>query len=371
MDLDELLGRVTRANDTPQMKSKREKLNELISKAKRDECSDLHITVGTAIARRRFGELEILPNDMDAAETEEMILSALSDKQKEKVEAGEDLDCAIYMEDGTRLRVNVYHQRNNLAATFRLLRDSIPTFDQIGLPKAVRQLVDAPRGLVLITGPTGSGKTTTLATMIDYINKQRARHVITIEDPIEYIYPHAKSMIHQRELGKDTASFAGALHSALREDPDIIMVGEMRDYETTNAVITAAETGHLVFSTMHTTTAAQTIERIIDTYPLEGQNQLRSQLANVLQGIQTQVLVPREDGAGMVMATEVLINTEAVANQIRDNKTYQITSTIQAGVSQGMHTMNADLKRLEREMVISHETALKYATSVKELEGIR
>ena len=371
MDLDELLGRVKRENDTPEMKNERAKLNELITRAKRDECSDLHITVGTAIARRRFGQLEILPNKPEAQEAESMILSALSDSQKAKVLKGEDIDCAIYMDDGTRLRVNVYHQRNNLAATFRLLRDSIPTFDQIGLPEAVRKLVDAPRGLVLITGPTGSGKTTTLASMIDYINKQRARHVITIEDPIEYIYPHAKSMIHQRELHKDTKTFASALHSALREDPDIIMVGEMRDYETVNAVITAAETGHLVISTMHTTSAAQTIERIIDTYPLEGQNQLRSQLAAVLRGVQSQVLVPREDGAGMVMATEVMINNEAIANQIRDNKTVQIVSSIQAGKTMGMHTLNDDLKRLEREFVISHETALKYASSTKEYEGMR
>lgn len=342
---------------------------QLVEIAKKMEASDIHVTVGTSIALRRFGHLEFLPEVPTAQESENLIMEMLTEKQCVQVREGHDLDFAIMMPDASRLRANIYHQRNNLAATYRLLNNNIPTFDEIALPKPIRKLADEPRGLVLVTGPTGSGKTTTLASMIDYINKKKAKHVITIEDPIEYVYYHAKSMIHQREVGRDVADFATALHSALREDPDVIMVGEMRDYETINAAITAAETGHLVMSTLHTSTAAQTIERIIDAYPAHGQSQARTQLANVLRGVVTQVLVPKEDGTGMAMATEVLINTEAVANQIRENKTHQITTTIQSGASLGMHTMDADLKRLVREGTIDEEMALKYCSNVKEFQN--
>ena len=301
-----------------------------------------------------------------------MILECLTEQERSRVLAGEDLDMAIMLPGGVRLRANIYHQRNNLAATYRILNDKIPTFDELEIPQAVRKLVNEPRGLILITGPTGSGKTTTLASMIDYVNKNQAKHVITIEDPIEYVYYHAKSMIHQREIGKDVPTFEKALHSALREDPDIILVGEMRDYETISAAITAAETGHLVLSTLHTSSAAQTIERIIDAYPSHGQAQARTQLANVLKGIVTQVLVPEEDiHGGMTIATEVLLNTDAIANQIRENKTHQITSSIISSGSTGMHTMNADLKRLEREGRISRATALKYCSNVKDYDNQR
>lgn len=301
-----------------------------------------------------------------------MILECLTEQERSRVLAGEDLDMAIMLPGGVRVRANIYHQRNNLAATYRILNDKIPTFDELEIPQAVRKLVNEPRGLILITGPTGSGKTTTLASMIDYVNKNQAKHVITIEDPIEYVYYHAKSMIHQREIGKDVPTFEKALHSALREDPDIILVGEMRDYETISAAITAAETGHLVLSTLHTSSAAQTIERIIDAYPSHGQAQARTQLANVLKGIVTQVLVPEEDiHGGMTIATEVLLNTDAIANQIRENKTHQITSSIISSGSTGMHTMNADLKRLEREGRISRATALKYCSNVKDYDNQR
>ena len=301
-----------------------------------------------------------------------MILECLTEQERSRVLAGEDLDMAIMLPGGVRVRANIYHQRNNLAATYRILNDKIPTFDELEIPQAVPKLVNEPRGLILITGPTGSGKTTTLASMIDYVNKNQAKHVITIEDPIEYVYYHAKSMIHQREIGKDVPTFEKALHSALREDPDIILVGEMRDYETISAAITAAETGHLVLSTLHTSSAAQTIERIIDAYPSHGQAQARTQLANVLKGIVTQVLVPEEDiHGGMTIATEVLLNTDAIANQIRENKTHQITSSIISSGSTGMHTMNADLKRLEREGRISRATALKYCSNVKDYDNQR
>lgn len=345
--------------------------DELITYAKTEECSDVHITVGTSIAIRKFGELKMLEPVPTAEQSKSMIYERLNAKQIAKIEAGEDLDFALIAADGTRLRANIYHQRNNLAATYRILRSDIPSFDELEVPEAARKMIDEPRGLVLVTGPTGSGKTTTLASMINHVNMNRAKHVITIEDPIEYVYYHAKSMIHQREIGKDVDTFARALRSALREDPDIILVGEMRDFETISAAITAAETGHLVLSTLHTTSAAQTIERILDAYPPHGQAQARSQLAAVLKGVVTQNLCPRADKPGMVMATEVLVNNEAIATQIRDSKTHQIPSSIQAGGMFGMHTMNADLKRLMKERKITNSTALKYCSNVKEFENIR
>ena len=341
---------------------------ELIDYAKKEEASDVHVTVGTNIALRRFGNLEIMEPAPSAEESTELIFSELSEEQIAQVKAGEDLDFALMTKDGTRLRANIYHQRNNIAATYRILRSKIPTFQELHVPDAIRKLILEPRGLILITGPTGSGKTTTLASMIDYVNQKQAKHVMTIEDPIEYVYYHAKSMIHQREVGRDVDSFAKALRSSLREDPDIILVGEMRDYETISAAITAAETGHLVLSTLHTTSAAQTIERIIDAYPAHGQSQARTQLANVLRGIVTQQLIPMEDGTGMAMATEILINTDAIANQIRENKTHQIVSSMPGGAALGMHTLNADLKRLVREQKITEEMARKYSTNVKDFE---
>ena len=343
---------------------------DIIEEAKAQKASDVHITVGTAMAFRKFGKLEILSPAPTAEESEDLILEGLTEKQRQKVLNGEDLDFAM-MIGGTGLRANIYHQRNNLAATYRILQDRIPTFDELNLPEAARKLINEPRGLVLITGPTGSGKTTTLASMIDYVNKKQAKHVMTIEDPIEYVYYHAKSMIHQREVGKDVDTFATALRSSLREDPDIILVGEMRDYETISAAITAAETGHLVLSTLHTTSAPQTIERIIDAYPHHGQSQARTQLANVLKGIVTQQLIPRDDGEGMAIATEILINTEAIANQIRENKTHQIISSMQGSYSLGMHTMNSDLRRLVKEQKITNTTALKYCSNVKDFENLR
>ena len=338
---------------------------ELIETAKRDGCSDVHITVGTAIARRRYGVLEILEDVPTMKESQDLILEKLDADQTRKVLAGEDLDFAIMMPNRVRLRANIYHQRNNLAAAYRILNNDIPAFETLGVPTAVGRFAKEPRGLVLITGPTGSGKTTTMASMVDYINENMDKHVITIEDPIEYLYDHKRSMIHQREIGKDVNGYATALYSALREDPDVILVGEMRDYETIKAAITAAETGHLVISTLHTSSAAQTVERIIDAYPPHAQGQITTQLANVLKGVVTQVLVPKADGNGMALATEVLVNTEAVATQIRDSKVHQIPGTIQGGASVGMHTLDADLARLVREWKISKESALSFCTNPK------
>lgn len=341
---------------------------DLVEYAKKEEASDIHVTVGTNHAIRKFGELIILEPAPPQGEAIEMIFSCLNEEQRSKVTDGKDLDFALIMPDGTRLRTNIYHQRNNIAASFRLLQNKIPSFEDLGIPMAVRKLIDEPRGLILFTGPTGSGKTTSLASMIDYVNKNKSKHVITIEDPIEYVYYHEKSMIHQRELGRDVESFATALHSALREDPDIILVGEMRDFDTISAAMTAAETGHLVLSTLHTSSAAQTVERIIDAYPAHGQAQARTQLAANLKGVITQVLVPSYDNDGMVMASEVLINNEAVANQIRENKTHQIVSTIVSGAAQGMHTLNMDLRRLVREQRITDAEARKFASNIKEYE---
>lgn len=343
-------------------------LNQLLSYAVRTDCSDVHITAGTNLAIRRYGVLSILADCPTAEESTNMIFELLDMKQIERVNAGEDLDIGIMLPDSTRIRANIYHQRNNLAASIRILQQIIPSFEELGLPPVIKDLAEMPRGLVLVTGPTGSGKSTTLASMVDYINKNHARHVMTIEDPIEYVYPHNQAMIHQREVGKDAKSFATALRSALREDPDVILVGEMRDFETISAAIAAAETGHLVLSTLHTTSAAQTVERIIDACPLEGQNQMRSQFANVIRGVITQQLLPTADGEGRIIATEVMIANFAIANLIRENKTIQIPSMLQSGRREGMHTLNDDLIRLVQDDKITRDTAFKVSDDPGSLE---
>ena len=343
---------------------------ELVEYAKKNECSDIHITVGTNLAIRRFGVLEILEPAPTAEESRNMIFSFLDQDQVEKVSNGQDLDVGCMLWDGTRIRANIYHQRNNLAASIRLLNQTIPTFQELGLPPVVKELAELPRGLVLVTGPTGSGKTTTLASMVNHINKTTSRHIMTIEDPIEYVYPHNKAMIHQREVGKDVPSFASALRSALREDPDIILVGEMRDHETISAAIAAAETGHLVLSTLHTTSAAQTVERIIDATPLDGQDQIRSQFSNVIRGVITQTLLPSAEGDGRVVATEIMVANVAIGNLIRENKAIQIPSLIQAGRTAGMHTLNDDLASLIRRGRVTKEEAMKVSNDPSSLEKV-
>lgn len=340
---------------------------EIMAYAREHNCSDVHLTVGTSTAVRRFGKLELLEPVPPAKEVESVILSILNEDQKRKVLSGKDLDFSGLTPDGARMRVNVYHQRNNLAASIRLLENKTPTFANLGLPDTVRKLAEEPRGMVLVTGPTGSGKTTTLAAMIDYINRNQAKHVMTIEDPIEYIYPHGRAMIHQREVGRDVDTFATALRSALREDPDIILVGEMRDYETISAAMTAAETGHLVLSTLHTTSAPQTIERIVDACPPHGQSQMRMQLASVLRGVITQQLIPMANDEGRVVATEILLNNDAVGNLIRENKCHQLVSTMQSNLAAGMHTLNHDLKTLVMQGKITRESAIAFSTNPKEM----
>lgn len=341
---------------------------ELVEYAKKSDCSDIHITVGTNVAIRRYGSLEILEPAPSAEESRNMIFSILNQEQVEKVSGGSDLDVGVMLWDGTRIRANVYHQRNNLACSIRILNQTVPSFEELGLPPVCKELAEMPRGLVLVTGPTGSGKSTTLASMVEYINKTTARHILTIEDPIEYVYPHDKAMIHQREVGRDVTSFATALRSAMREDPDIILVGEMRDFETISAAITAAETGHLVLSTLHTTSAAQTVERIIDATPLDGQDQIRTQFSNVIRGVITQTLIPTADSDGRCCATEIMLGTPAIANLIRDKKTIQIPSLIQAGRNLGMHLLNDDLASLVGRGRITREDAMWVSNDPSALE---
>jgi len=342
---------------------------ELFDYAVDNDCSDIHITVGTHLAVRRYGTLQILEPEPTMDEARAIINELLTPEQQQLTAAGKDLDFARFVKNGKyRIRVNIYHQRNNLAASVRILNENIANFTELGLPEVVQSFCSLPRGLVLITGPTGSGKTTTLASMIDYINETRPCHILTIEDPIEYIFNHKQAMIHQREIGVDVGDYATALRSSLREDPDIILVGEMRDYETIRIAITAAETGHLVFSTLHTTSAAQTIDRIIDGCPLEGRDQLRIQLSNILYGVVSQQLLPHQYGSGRVVATETMVMNPAIGNLIRENKTNQIVSTIQASAHLGMHTLNSDLMRLIQEGSIDAQTALNFSNDRLSLE---
>lgn len=343
-------------------------MEEIILTAREMNASDIHISEGLPMSFRIWGHLKESPIQMSFDETREAILSLLSEIQREELAEGNDIDFAVQTRDGHRQRVNVFRQQGKLAATIRLLNNHIPTLEELGLPEILQTLADQPRGLILVTGPTGSGKSTTLAAMIDYINHRRAEHILTIEDPIEYVYKQDQSIIHQREVGVDVKDFASALRSALREDPDVILVGEMRDYETISAALTAAETGHLVMSTLHTTGAAQTIDRIIDACPPSSQSQIRTQLSGILKGVITQCLIPTDRTEGRIAATEVLIGTDAALNLIRESKCHQMNTIMQSGMAKGMHTLNGDLTRLVRVGKISLENAKKYSNDLHDLE---
>ena len=335
-------------------------IHELTALARNSKASDIHISEGLPLMFRIDGHLAEAPVQLSAAETRSLILSLMDEAHREAITSERiDADFALVAPDGTRSRVNVFYQQGRAAATLRLL----------AMPPVLTKLADEPRGLILVTGPTGSGKSTTLAAMIDHINKTRSDHIITIEDPIEYVYQGRCSLIHQREVGADVHSFASALRSALREDPDVILVGEMRDYETISAAVTAAETGHLVLSTLHTIGAAQTIDRIIDVCPVGAQNQIRGQLAAVLRGVITQQLLPLAVGKGRCAATEILVGTDAVANLIREGKCYQIPSILQSGAALGMHSLNADLARLVSTGRITREAAERCATNKSDLKN--
>lgn len=325
--------------------------------------SDLHISAGLPPIIRVDGNLirldvpALSPDDVET-----LLFPMLSNEQRRKLEQEWELDFSYGIQGLSRFRVNFYKDKGNYAAAFRVITSIVPTFDKLGLPEIVRKTAEKPRGLVLVTGPTGSGKSTTLAAMIDYINTNRCEHILTIEDPIEYVHSSKKSVVHQRELGQDTRSFANALKSALREDPDIILVGEMRDLDTISLALTAAETGHLVFGTLHTSSASQTIDRIIDVFPEGQQQQIRIQLSNSLIAVFAQTLLPRlqPDGTkkGRIMAQEIMLVTPAISNLIRESKAAQIYSTIQMNQGVGMQTLEMALKDLYQKKLITMEDAL-------------
>jgi len=334
-------------------------LEELLESAKADGCSDIHMTAGEPIMGRRDGRLVVLQREtLDTDSCRQAIGRLLRDDERMVYEEGSDVDCAYQDAAGRRYRVNAYYAQHRPCAAIRLLSDHIPTTEEIDLPAAVCDMADQPRGLVLVTGPTGSGKSTTLAALIQRINQRRDAHIITIEDPIEYVFKPDRCLIHQREVHQDVNDFAGALRSALREDPDVIMVGEMRDLETIAMAITAAETGHLVLSTLHTNSAVATIDRIIDVFPAQRQPQIRSQLSTLLVGVVSQTLVPLAAGSGRRSVMEVMLNNSAIANLIREDKIPQITSTIQINAASGMQLMDQQLARLAKGGSITMDTAL-------------
>ncbi|MGN0586101.1 MAG: type IV pilus twitching motility protein PilT [Oscillospiraceae bacterium] len=345
-------------------------LYELIRVAREKKCSDIHLTVGLPTMYRRNGSLEHCGFKLSDQDVTDLILSMLDEKQKKKIEEREDLDFAFNTSSGTRQRANVFYSMGRLCAVIRLLNDDVQTLEDLGLPSVLVSFAQEPRGLVLVTGPTGSGKSTTLASMISYINERKPVHILTIEDPVEYVYTPQAATIRQREVGKDVSDFHTALRSALREDPDVILVGEMRDYETISAAVTAAETGHLVLATLHTTSAAQTIDRIIDSCPPHSQNQIRSQLASVLRGVVTQTLVPLANGEGRIPAVEVLIGTDAVANLIRTNKCHQLETLMLSSTAIGMQTLNMSLAALYNMKKISRASALMYCSDRAEMKKL-
>ncbi|MEG0277214.1 MAG: type IV pilus twitching motility protein PilT [Coprobacillus sp.] len=341
-------------------------LNEILSHARSKGYSDVHLGGSNYILVRDNGVLLSYEHSYSAQDVENMVLGMLTEKQLDAFRHGKDIDF-VYVADNSRYRVNVYKDRGATCAALRIIYERIRTLEELNLPPIMRTLTDDTRGLVLVTGPTGSGKSTTLAAMINEINKSRPCHILTIEDPIEYVYQQQKALIHQREVETDVESFDTALRSALREDPDVILVGEMRDYETIAAVITLAETGHLVFSTLHTIGAAKTIDRIIDVFPSERQEQVRVQLSGVLNSVVTQQLIPTADGRSRVAALEIMLANSAIKNLIRENKGHQINSVIQTGGATGMQSLNMSLAQLYRTNRISKENAERYSNDVVEL----
>ncbi|WNM28666.1 PilT/PilU family type 4a pilus ATPase [Demequina capsici] len=334
--------------------------------------SDLHLTVGAPPTIRVDGGLTPLEGygKLGGDELQRVIYAILTQKQREDFETELELDLAYSLVGESRFRVNVYMQRESIGAAFRVIPYEILPLETLGIPQVVGTFAGLPRGLVLVTGPTGSGKSTTLASVIDMANRSRADHIMTVEDPIEFLHKHKKSLVNQREVGTDTWSFANALKHVLRQDPDIILVGEMRDLETISVALTAAETGHLVFGTLHTQDAAQTIDRVIDVFPAHQQDQIRVQLATALQGVVCQTLCKRADGPGRAVATEVMVATSAIRNLIREGKTHQIYSSMQAGQKQGMHTMDQHLANLVKAGKISYETGLEKCHHTEEFNRL-
>jgi twitching motility protein PilT len=347
-------------------------LAELLKKCLHSGGSDLHLTLGSPPQIRIDGKLN--PQDMPpltAADTKRLAYSVLNDNQKHSFEEKWEIDFSFGIKDLCRFRGNVFTQRGAVGAVFRVIPFEIKNFETLGLPAVVEKLCDKPRGLILVTGPTGSGKSTTLAAMIDKINRERKEHILTIEDPIEFLHNHKSCIVNQREVGSDTHGFAEALRVALREDPDVVLIGEMRDLETIESALRIAETGHLTLATLHTNSAATTINRIVDVFPPNQQPQIRAQLSMVLEGIMCQSLIPRQSGSGRAMAMEILIPNSAVRNLIREDKIHQIYSAMQTGQEKfGMQTFNQSLAQLVLSKLISQEDALNKSSNVDELQDL-
>lgn len=341
-------------------------IQELLHFTAEAGASDLHISAGSYPMVRVHGEMKRLNLAiLTEEEVKDLIFSTMNEAQRTMFLERLEIDFSTKLSSDVRFRVNAFHQINGMAAAFRVIPNQILSFEELHLPEVLKGLAMKPKGLILVTGPTGSGKSTTLATMIDMINEHKACHIITIEDPIEFVHRSKNSLLNQRELGHDTWSFTAALRSALREDPDVILVGEMRDLETVSLALTAAETGHLVLSTLHTSSATKSIDRIIDMFPKEQQNQVRSMLSETLEAVLAQTLLPKKGGKGRVPALEILIANTAVRNLIREEKTYQIPSVIQAGTKEGMQTLDQSLFNHVMNGLLDRQTAEKVAENPK------
>jgi twitching motility protein PilT len=347
-------------------------IDTLLEQMVAHNASDLHITVGSPPVLRLRGHLHRLDQlpRLSADETRQLLYRILSTEQQKQLELNRQIDLSYSIPGVARFRVNIFSQRESLAGAFRLIPTELKTLEDLGVPGSLYSLCDKPRGLVLVTGPTGSGKSTTLAALIDEINRNRADHIITIEDPIEFLHKHKRCIVNQRELGPDAVSFAEALRGALRQDPDVILLGEMRDLETIATALTAAETGHLVFATLHTQDAASTVDRLIDVFPAEQQGQVRAQIAGTLQGVVTQTLLPTADGQGRVPAVEVLFPDDAVRNLIRQAKIEQIYSVMQTGTKRGMMTLEQSLADLVLRGIVTEEIAVSRSSRPEQLEGL-
>ncbi len=347
-------------------------IDSLLEQMVARNASDLHLTVGSKPVVRVRGHLERLEEapELRAEDTHTLLYRILSTEQQKNLEINRSIDMAHSIPGLARFRVNVYFQRETLAAAFRLIPTDIKTLEELGIPSSLHTFADKPRGLVLVTGPTGSGKSTTLAALIDEINRKRPDHILTIEDPVEFVHKHKRCIVNQREIGPDATNFADALRAALREDPDVILLGEMRDLETIGTAITAAETGHLVFATLHTQSAPSTVDRIIDAFPATQQEQIRVQLAGTLEGVVTQALLPTADGSGRVAALEILFPDDAVRNLIRQGKVEQIYSVMQTGSGKGMQTMEQSLADLTTKRIITLDIALSRSSRPDQLFGL-
>ena len=345
---------------------------DVLSRMVEVRASDVHLTPGFAPAIRVRGRISPLDDyePLTPQQTREIVYSILNNDQRKRFEINQQLDFAYAIPGVARFRVNTYFQRGSISAAFRHIPDQIQSVEELGLPSIMTEFTKKPRGLVLVTGPTGSGKSTSLAAMIDMINREREEHILTIEDPIEFMHRHQGCIVNQREIGTDAPDFASALKAALRQDPDVILVGEMRDLETISTALTAAETGHLVFATLHTQSTSQTVDRVIDVFPAAQQGQVRMQMSIALQGIVTQQLLPTADGSSRVCASEILIPTPAIRNLIREGKTHQIYSAIQTSGSTGMQTMDAHLAQLFRQGKISRKLAEERAAVPEELRRL-